>query len=62
MVRLIDVQTLATLLSIKKKTLYDWVYRGFIPYYKVGKRLVRFDYDEIIKWLDDKKHTNSEHA
>lgn len=58
MTRLIDVQTLATLLSVKEKTLYDWVYRGLIPYYKIGKRLVRFDYDEIIKWLEDKKHTD----
>lgn len=57
--RLIDIQTLATLLSVKPKTLYDWVYRGIIPYYKIGKRLVRFDYDEIVKWLEHKKHVNS---
>jgi excisionase family DNA binding protein len=52
-VRLIDVQTLSNMLSVKPKTIYDWVYKKQIPYYKMG-RLVRFDYQEVKIWLTEK--------
>lgn len=35
-------------------TLYSLVSRGQIPHIRLGPRLVRFDEDEILKWL--KKH------
>ena len=52
--KLIDIQALSTLLSVKPKTIYDWVHRNYIPYIKIGK-LVRFDETEIKKWLENKK-------
>jgi excisionase family DNA binding protein len=52
--RLIDVQTLSNLLSVKPKTIYDWVYRKYIPFVKIG-RLTRFDEHEVKKWLEDKR-------
>jgi excisionase family DNA binding protein len=54
-VRLMDVKTLSSLLSVKPKTIYDWVHKDYIPYIKLGRRLVRFDADEIRKWLENKK-------
>lgn len=52
--KLIDIQTLSTLLSIKPKTIYDWVHKNQIPYVKIG-RLVRFDENEIKRWLGSKQ-------
>ncbi|MEO0124516.1 MAG: helix-turn-helix domain-containing protein [candidate division WOR-3 bacterium] len=54
MTKLIDIQTLSVLLSVKQKTIYDWVHKNAIPYVKLG-RLVRFDENEIKRWLENKK-------
>jgi len=48
---LISIDELASLLRLQKGTIYNWVYRRKIPYVKVG-RLVRFDLNEIAKYLD----------
>ncbi len=48
---LISIDELASMLRIHKGTIYNWVYRRKIPYVKVG-RLVRFDLNEITKYLD----------
>lgn len=48
---LISIDELAAILRIQKGTIYNWVYRRKIPYVKVG-RLVRFDLNEIAKYLD----------
>lgn len=48
---LIGIDELASLLRIQKGTIYNWIYRRKIPYVKVG-RLVRFDLNEITKYLD----------
>ncbi|MFH1381235.1 MAG: helix-turn-helix domain-containing protein [Candidatus Omnitrophota bacterium] len=51
---LFSPQQLAKLLGISKKTVYDWIFTKKIPYYKVG-RLVRFNPDEICRWLQERK-------
>jgi len=56
--RLIDIPTLSSLLSVKPKTIYDWVHRNTIPHIKLGK-LVRFDENEIKKWLENKKSNSN---
>jgi len=53
-VNLVDVKTLAGILSVKQKTIYDWIHKGYIPFVKLG-RLVRFDENEIKKWLEHKR-------
>ena len=40
-----------------KKTIYDWVTDGRIPYHKHSHRL-RFRRSEIIDWLDEGYHPN----
>lgn len=42
-------------LSIKTRTIYEWVRCGLIPHVKLG-RLVRFRQDEVEKWLDGLKN------
>ncbi len=51
---LIDAQQLATYLGISIETIYAWTSMKQIPYYKVG-RIVRFDLNEIDKWLESRK-------
>lgn len=48
--KLLTIEQLSELISVKKKTIYDWTHRGAIPCVKVG-RLLRFDPGEIERWL-----------
>ncbi|MDB4349732.1 helix-turn-helix domain-containing protein [Omnitrophica bacterium] len=52
--RYIGVKDLANYLGIKVATVYDWVYRRKLPYYKMG-RLVRFDRGEIDKAIQSRR-------
>jgi len=45
----LDVRELAELLRIKRRTVYEMVSQGRIPYRKVGDRTI-FLLDEILEW------------
>ena len=45
---LITPQEAAILLGVKKQTIYLWVRQGLIPCYRIGKRLIKFDKDELL--------------
>jgi excisionase family DNA binding protein len=45
---LITVDVAARLLGVKRQTVYLWVRQGLIPCYRVGKRLIKFDKDELL--------------
>ncbi len=48
--KLLTIDELAEVLSVKKSTIYQWVHLGLIPHIKVG-RLLRFKEGNIQKWL-----------
>jgi len=50
----IGVQDLAGYLTVSVNTIRSWVWQKQIPHFKVG-RLVRFEMQEIDKWLEDRK-------
>ena len=52
--KLMDVSQLSNLLKVKPNTIYDWVHKKRIPYYKL-EGCLRFNEDEILKWLKSKK-------
>jgi predicted DNA-binding transcriptional regulator AlpA len=52
--KLVDVKYLSEFLSIKASTIYQWAELGQIPCIKLNGCL-RFDMDEINKWLDSCK-------
>lgn len=52
--KLLTVDELAKILSVKKSTIYQWVHLGLIPYIKLG-RFVRFREKDIQKWLASKE-------
>lgn len=49
--KLLTVDELARLLSVPRKTIYGWIYRGRIKPLKIGPRLIRFDKDYIARWI-----------
>ena len=53
--KLLDIQQLSEAINVKKKTIYDWTHKGYIPYIKMG-RLLRFDSGDIEKWVKSKVH------
>lgn len=56
--KLLDISQLSEIINIKKKTIYDWTHKGLIPYVKVG-RLLRFDINDIERWLKRNSHSKS---
>ncbi len=48
--KLLTIDELAEVLTVKKSTIYQWVHLGLIPHIKVG-RLLRFKERNIQKWL-----------
>jgi len=54
MEKLLTIDELAKVLSVKKSTIYQWVHMGLIPHIKVG-RLLRFREEDIQKWLISKQ-------
>lgn len=53
MEKLLTARQVSELLEVKIATVYDWVYRGLIPYVKLG-RLVRFKKTEIFRWVESR--------
>jgi excisionase family DNA binding protein len=54
--KLLTIDQLSETLNVKKKTIYDWTHKGLIPYKRAG-RLLRFDLNDIERWLKNKKST-----
>jgi excisionase family DNA binding protein len=52
--KLLTIDELAEVLTVKKSTIYQWVHLGLIPHIKVG-RLLRFREEDIQKWLISRK-------
>jgi len=51
MTKLLSPQELSDVLSVSIETVYAWTSQKRIPYIKMG-RLVRFNADEVNKWLE----------
>lgn len=58
--KLMTIEQLSELISVKKKTIYDWTHRGTIPCVKVG-RLLRFDPNEIERWIKNNNKRRFNH-
>jgi len=52
--KLLSPQELSDVLNISIETVYAWTSQKRIPYIKMG-RLVRFNVDEVNKWLERQK-------
>jgi len=54
MEKLLTIDDLAQVLSVKKSTIYQWRHLGLIPYIKVG-RFLRFREKDIQMWLSTRE-------
>ena len=48
-----SITELSEYLSVKPKTLYSWVSKSVIPFYRL-QGVIRFKKDEIDRWLKDR--------
>ena len=61
MERLLKIDEVSGLLGISRKTIYNWVCYGYIPYFKVygtrnnGGGVLRFRESDLEKWLEKRK-------
>ena len=54
MEKLLTIDELTSVLSVKKSTIYQWIHLRLIPYMKVG-RFVRFREKDIQRWLTSRE-------
>jgi len=51
----LTIKDAAGLLSISSSTLYTWVKRGQVPYYRLGTRsVIRFKASDLRDWFESK--------
>jgi excisionase family DNA binding protein len=48
MSELVTAEEAARLLGVKRQTVYLWAQQGLVPFYRMGKRLIKFDKDELL--------------
>jgi excisionase family DNA binding protein len=51
---LVTIKDVSAFLKVKPATMYSWVHNGTIPFIKLNG-LLRFDMDEITKWVESSK-------
>ncbi len=54
MERLLSIDELSKLLGVTKAAIYSWTCRKKIPYVKLGRKLLKFREDEIMKWIEER--------
>jgi len=50
-----SVSKLAKRLTVSRKTIYGWVYRGLIKPERIGPRLIRFTQETVERWLQTER-------
>lgn len=49
---LLTTDQVAERLQISRKTVRKWRYEGSLPAVKVGRRLVRYRWPQVLEWLE----------
>jgi excisionase family DNA binding protein len=57
--KLLTMQQVGDLIGVDRSTVYNWKRKGLLPYYKIGRRAVRFKLAEILQWLGTQKKNAS---
>lgn len=59
---LVDLNIVAMLLGLSKRTVEDMVSRRELPMYKIAKRANRFKIREILEWIETKRIEGVSHV
>ena len=54
MEKLLNAKQVAEILGVTPGTVYQYIYRGEIPYIKLNGKSIRFIPEEIEKWIKSK--------
>lgn len=60
MQKLMNVSEVAEYLGVEKSTIYSWTFKKFIPHLKISEKCIKFDVDQIQKWLSKKQFNPAE--
>jgi len=55
--QLLNVRETAQLLGIAPQTVYTWIRIGKLPYLRLGKNTIAFEYHDLMQFLDSIKVT-----
>lgn len=50
--QLVTTKELAEILQVHENTLYNWAREKDMPRIKIGYNRVRYDVDEVMKWIE----------
>jgi len=53
--RLVTVRELAKFLNCSEGTIRNWVWKLEIPVIRLSSRMVRFDLQQVLRWLSERK-------
>lgn len=51
---LLSVEQISYSLNVSQKTVRHWIYKGKIPFYKIGRH-IRFNPQEINDWIQERR-------
>ena len=50
--KLVTAQVIADYLNVKVRTIHKWTQEETIPHYRLSPKAIRYDLNEIERWLD----------
>ncbi len=53
--KLLGYEEAASLLGVKKGTMYAWVHQNRVPHIRLSQRCVRFDRAELEAWVEERR-------
>ena len=54
--KLLTVEEVSEYLNIKKRTLYKYAQKNYIPHVRINKKVIRFQIAKIDNWLETLKN------
>ena len=52
---LMTAKQVAALLNVRPQAVYQWAKNGILPSIRISEKCLRFDREQITKWLDEHK-------
>lgn len=57
--QLLDLAGCARLLNVRERQVKELVWRGEIPFVRIGPRLLRFDPERVAAWLAERENVSA---
>ena len=55
--KLVSAQVIADYLNVKVRTIHKWTQEETIPHYRLSPKAIRYDMNEIERWLDANRNS-----